>query len=43
MPSNKLSKNNGFPTLYGYGCGNGMAEIVTQLDGHLYSTPDTLL
>ena len=33
MPSNKLVKNNGFPTLYGYGCGNGMAEIVTQPNG----------
>ena len=33
MPSNKLVKNNGFPTLYGYGCGNGMAKIVTQPNG----------
>ena len=30
----KLVKRNGYPTLYGYGCGNGMAEVVTQPDGH---------
>ena len=35
MPSNKLVKNNGFPTLYGYGRGNGMAEIVTQPNGEI--------
>ena len=32
--SRKLIKRNGYPTLYGYGCGNGMAEVVTQPDGH---------
>ena len=30
-----LIKANGFPTLYGYECGNGAAEIVTQPNGEI--------
>ena len=34
-----LIKANGFPTLYDYGCGNGMAEIVTQPNGEKQKVP----